>query len=95
MGERLGMLDTMFLELEEFDETAYMLGAAGIFDPLPATRRQASPLVSGAPQALVFGAPSARGQAITAPAGSSRLIGTSDQEIWAIPQRAAARARDP
>ncbi len=37
MGEQLSMLDTMFLELEQFDETAHMhIGAALIFDPLPA-----------------------------------------------------------
>ena len=36
MGERLSMLDTMFLELEQFDESAHMhIGAALIFDPLP------------------------------------------------------------
>ena len=36
MGEQLSMLDTMFLELEQFDETAHMhIGAALIFDPLP------------------------------------------------------------
>ena len=36
MGEQLGMLDAMFLELEQFDETAHMhIGAALIFDPLP------------------------------------------------------------
>ncbi len=36
MGERLSMLDTMFLELEQFEETAHMhIGAALIFDPLP------------------------------------------------------------
>ena len=37
MGEQLTMLDTMFLELEQFDESAHMhIGAALIFDPLPA-----------------------------------------------------------
>jgi diacylglycerol O-acyltransferase / wax synthase len=37
MGEQLSMLDTMFLELEQFDESAHMhIGAALIFDPLPA-----------------------------------------------------------
>jgi WS/DGAT/MGAT family acyltransferase len=36
MGEQLSMLDTMFLELEEFDEAAHMhIGAALLFDPLP------------------------------------------------------------
>jgi diacylglycerol O-acyltransferase len=36
MGEQLSMLDTMFLELEQFDETAHMhIGGALIFDPLP------------------------------------------------------------
>jgi diacylglycerol O-acyltransferase / wax synthase len=36
MGEQLSMLDTMFLELEQFDETAHMhIGAALIFEPLP------------------------------------------------------------
>jgi len=36
MAERLSMLDTMFLELEQFDESAHMhIGAALIFDPLP------------------------------------------------------------
>ena len=36
MGERLSMLDTMFLELEQADESAHMhIGAALIFDPLP------------------------------------------------------------
>ena len=36
MGEQLSMLDTMFLELEQFDDTAHMhIGAALIFDPLP------------------------------------------------------------
>jgi diacylglycerol O-acyltransferase / wax synthase len=36
MGEQLTMLDTMFLELEQFDESAHMhIGAALIFDPLP------------------------------------------------------------
>lgn len=36
MGERLSMLDTMFLDLEQFDETAHMhIGAALVFDPLP------------------------------------------------------------
>lgn len=37
MGEQLSMLDTMFLELEQFDETAHMhIGAALVFGPLPA-----------------------------------------------------------
>ncbi|MGZ6574803.1 MAG: wax ester/triacylglycerol synthase domain-containing protein, partial [Solirubrobacteraceae bacterium] len=36
MGEQLSMLDTMFLELEQADESAHMhIGAALIFDPLP------------------------------------------------------------
>lgn len=36
MGEQLSMLDTMFLELEQFDEAAHMhIGAALIFEPLP------------------------------------------------------------
>jgi WS/DGAT/MGAT family acyltransferase len=36
MAEQLSMLDTMFLELEQFDEAAHMhIGAALIFDPLP------------------------------------------------------------
>jgi diacylglycerol O-acyltransferase len=36
MGERLSMLDTMFLELEQVDESAHMhIGAGLIFDPLP------------------------------------------------------------
>ncbi len=36
MGEQLSMLDTMFLDLEQVDETAHMhIGAALIFDPLP------------------------------------------------------------
>jgi diacylglycerol O-acyltransferase len=36
MGEQLSMLDTMFLELEQFDESAHMhIGGALIFDPLP------------------------------------------------------------
>lgn len=36
MGEQLSMLDTMFLELEQFDESAHMhIGAALVFDPLP------------------------------------------------------------
>ncbi len=37
MGEQLSMLDTMFLELEQFDESAHMhIGAALVFDQLPA-----------------------------------------------------------
>ena len=41
MGEQLSMLDTMFLELEQFDESAHMhIGAALVFDtPPPAGRR--------------------------------------------------------
>ena len=36
MGEQLSMLDTMFLELEQLDDSAHMhIGAALIFDPLP------------------------------------------------------------
>ena len=36
MGEQLSMLDTMFLELEQFDASAHMhIGAALVFDPLP------------------------------------------------------------
>ncbi|HXW58653.1 MAG TPA: wax ester/triacylglycerol synthase family O-acyltransferase [Solirubrobacteraceae bacterium] len=36
MAEQLSMLDTMFLELEQHDETAHMhIGAALLFDPLP------------------------------------------------------------
>jgi WS/DGAT/MGAT family acyltransferase len=36
MGEQLSMLDTMFLELEQVDESAHMhIGAALVFDPLP------------------------------------------------------------
>ncbi len=36
MGERLSMLDSMFLDLEQADDTAHMhIGAALIFDPLP------------------------------------------------------------
>lgn len=36
MGEQLSMLDTMFLELEQLDESAHMhIGAALVFDPLP------------------------------------------------------------
>ena len=36
MGERLSMLDTMFLELEQAVESAHMhIGAALVFDPLP------------------------------------------------------------
>ena len=36
MGQQLSMLDTMFLELEQIDESAHMhIGAALIFDPLP------------------------------------------------------------
>ncbi len=36
MAEQLSMLDTMFLELEQFDDAAHMhIGAALIFDPLP------------------------------------------------------------
>ena len=36
MGKQLSMLDTMFLELEQFDESAHMhIGAALVFDPLP------------------------------------------------------------
>lgn len=36
MGERLSMLDTMFLDLEQNDPSAHMhIGAALIFDPLP------------------------------------------------------------
>ena len=36
MAEQLSMLDTMFLELEQADESAHMhIGAALIFDPLP------------------------------------------------------------
>jgi WS/DGAT/MGAT family acyltransferase len=36
MGEQLSMLDTMFLELEQFDDAAHMhIGGALIFDPLP------------------------------------------------------------
>ncbi|HYB23701.1 MAG TPA: wax ester/triacylglycerol synthase family O-acyltransferase, partial [Solirubrobacteraceae bacterium] len=36
MAERLSMLDTMFLDLEQVDETAHMhIGAALVFDPLP------------------------------------------------------------
>ncbi len=35
MGEQLSMLDTMFLELEQFDESAHMhIGAALVFHPL-------------------------------------------------------------
>lgn len=37
MGEQLSMLDTMFLELEQFDESAHMhIGAALVFGELPA-----------------------------------------------------------
>lgn len=37
MSEQLSMLDTMFLELEQVDESAHMhIGAALLFDPLPA-----------------------------------------------------------
>jgi len=36
MGKQLSMLDTMFLELEQLDDSAHMhIGAALIFDPLP------------------------------------------------------------
>ena len=36
MSARLSMLDTMFLDLEQFDDSAHMhIGAALIFDPLP------------------------------------------------------------
>lgn len=36
VGAQLSMLDTMFLELEQFDEAAHMhIGAALVFDPLP------------------------------------------------------------
>ncbi len=36
MAEQLSMLDTMFLELEQLDESAHMhIGAGLIFDPLP------------------------------------------------------------
>ena len=36
MGEQLSVLDTMFLELEQVDESAHMhIGAALVFDPLP------------------------------------------------------------
>jgi len=36
MGDQLSMLDTMFLELEQVDESAHMhIGAALVFDPLP------------------------------------------------------------
>ena len=36
MAEQLSMLDTMFLELEQADESAHMhIGGALIFDPLP------------------------------------------------------------
>ena len=36
MGEQLSMLDTMFLELEQADESAHMhIGAALLFEPLP------------------------------------------------------------
>jgi WS/DGAT/MGAT family acyltransferase len=36
MAEQLSMLDTMFLELEQFDDAAHMhIGAALIFEPLP------------------------------------------------------------
>jgi len=36
MGEQLSMLDTMFLVLEQVDETAHMhIGAALVFEPLP------------------------------------------------------------
>src|SRR6476620_3747152 len=36
MGEQLSMLDTMFLELEQFDPSAHMhIGAALVFEPLP------------------------------------------------------------
>ena len=36
MAEQLSMLDTMFLELEQVDESAHMhIGAALVFDPLP------------------------------------------------------------
>jgi WS/DGAT/MGAT family acyltransferase len=36
MGKQLSMLDTMFLELEQVDESAHMhIGAALVFDPLP------------------------------------------------------------
>ena len=39
MGEQLSMLDTMFLELEQSDESAHMhIGAALVFDPLPGRR---------------------------------------------------------
>ena len=37
MGEQLSMLDTMFLELEQFDESAHMhIGAALVFEVRPA-----------------------------------------------------------
>ncbi len=37
MATQLSMLDTMFLELEQFDQAAHMhIGAALVFDPLPA-----------------------------------------------------------
>ena len=36
MGKQLSMLDTMFLELEQVDESAHMhIGAALVFEPLP------------------------------------------------------------
>jgi diacylglycerol O-acyltransferase / wax synthase len=36
MGEQLSMLDTMFLELEQLDESAHMhIGGALVFEPLP------------------------------------------------------------
>ena len=36
MGDQLSMLDTMFLELEQADESAHMhIGAALVFEPLP------------------------------------------------------------
>jgi WS/DGAT/MGAT family acyltransferase len=36
MGEQLSILDTMFLELEEVDDSAHMhIGGALVFDPLP------------------------------------------------------------
>jgi WS/DGAT/MGAT family acyltransferase len=39
MAEQLSMLDTMFLELEQFDDAAHMhIGGALIFDPLPGGR---------------------------------------------------------
>ena len=61
MGEQLSMLDTMFLELEQADESAHMhIGAGLIFDPLPEggtpdITSSNAVLGSGGPRAIQLG----------------------------------------